>query len=91
MAVAAAAVAGCSSSGGSASDTSAAGNAAPSAASSTGPASALKQAEQTIAANAHNYQANYSKPDSGEYGMKIITALNQVKQQCGTASWQTAI
>ena len=52
---------------------------------------ALKQAEQAIAANAHSYQANYSKPDSGTYGMKIITALNQVKTQCGAASWQTAI
>jgi hypothetical protein len=52
---------------------------------------ALKQAEQAIAANAHSYQANYSKPDSGELGMKIITALNQVKAQCGSASWQTAI
>jgi hypothetical protein len=51
----------------------------------------LKQAEQTIAANADSYYANYSKPDSGLYGMKIINALGQVKQQCGTAPWQTAI
>ena len=51
----------------------------------------LKQAEQVIAANAHTYAANYSKPDSGTYGLKIINALNQVKQQCGVASWQTAI
>jgi hypothetical protein len=51
----------------------------------------LKQAEQVIAANAHIYAASYSKPDSGTYGLKIINALNQVKQQCGTASWQTAI
>jgi hypothetical protein len=51
----------------------------------------LKQAEQTIAANAHSYEANYSKPDSGIYGLKIINALNQVKQECGTAPWQTAI
>jgi hypothetical protein len=51
----------------------------------------LKQAEQVIAANAHIYAASYSKPDSGTYGLKIINALNQVRQQCGTASWQTAI
>jgi len=51
----------------------------------------LKQAEQVIAANAHTYAATYSKPDSGTYGLKIINALNQVKLQCGTASWQTAI
>jgi hypothetical protein len=51
----------------------------------------LKQAEQVIAANARIYAASYSKPDSGTYGLKIINALNQVKQQCGTASWQTAI
>jgi hypothetical protein len=51
----------------------------------------LKQAEQVIAANAHTYAANYSQPDSGTYGLKIINALNQVKLQCGTASWQTAI
>jgi hypothetical protein len=51
----------------------------------------LKQAEQVIAANAHTYAASYSKPDSGTYGLKIINALNQVKQQCGVASWQTAI
>jgi hypothetical protein len=51
----------------------------------------LKQAEQAIAANAHSYQANYSKPDSGDWGMKIITALGQVKAQCGSSSWQTAI
>jgi hypothetical protein len=51
----------------------------------------LKQAEQTIAGTVHSYALNYSKPDSGTYGMKIITALNQVKQQCGSASWQTAI
>ena len=51
----------------------------------------LKQAEQVIAANAHIYAASYSKPDSGTYGLKIINALNQVKQQCGAASWQTAI
>jgi hypothetical protein len=51
----------------------------------------LKQAEQAIAANVHSYQANYSKPDSGTYGMKIITALNQVKAQCGTSPWQSAI
>ncbi|HEY2278517.1 MAG TPA: hypothetical protein VGI00_09185 [Streptosporangiaceae bacterium] len=51
----------------------------------------LKQAEQVIAANATTYAANYSKPDSGTYGLKIINALNQVKKQCGTASWQTAI
>ena len=29
--------------------------------------------------------------DSGGYGMKIINALGQVKQECGTAPWQTAI
>ena len=51
----------------------------------------LKQAEQAIAANAHSYEANYSQPDSGAWGMKIITALNNVRTQCGTASWQTAI
>lgn len=51
----------------------------------------LKQAEQVIAANAHTYAATYSKPDSGTYGLKIINALNQVKLQCGAASWQTAI
>ncbi len=51
----------------------------------------LKQAEQVIAANARTYAASYSKPDSGTYGLKIINALNQVKQQCGAASWQTAI
>ena len=50
----------------------------------------LKQAEQVIAANAHTYAANYTKPDSGTYGLKIINALNQVRQQCGAASWQTA-
>jgi hypothetical protein len=59
--------------------------------SQSGMTSTLKQAEQAIAANVHAYQANYSKPDSGVYGFKIITALNQVKQQCGNASWQTAI
>ena len=51
----------------------------------------LKQAEQTIAGNVDSYYANYHKPDSGTYGMKIINALGQVKQQCGTAPWQTAI
>jgi hypothetical protein len=51
----------------------------------------LKQAEQTIAGNVDSYYANYHKPDSGTYGMKIINALGQVKQECGTAPWQTAI
>jgi acetyl esterase/lipase len=51
----------------------------------------LKQAEQTIAGNVDSYYANYHKPDSGNYGMKIINALGQVKQECGTAPWQTAI
>jgi hypothetical protein len=51
----------------------------------------LKQAEQTIAANVDSYYANFSKADSGEYGMKIINALGQVKQECGPAPWQTAI
>jgi hypothetical protein len=51
----------------------------------------LKQAEKTIAATVDSYYANYSKPNSGGYGMKIINALGQVKQQCGTAPWQTAI
>jgi hypothetical protein len=51
----------------------------------------LKQAEKTIAANVDSYYANYSKPNAGGYGMKIITALGQVKQECGTAPWQTAI
>ncbi len=51
----------------------------------------LKQAEKTIAANVDSYYANYSKPNSGGYGIKIITALGQVKQECGTAPWQTAI
>jgi hypothetical protein len=153
MAVAAAAVAGCSSGGGSASDTSAAGQPAASPSSSTGPAtgtaacneinhtlntimtdaaqakpasgstmtpqeaqqaklasnlaqnakaftddqsaagmtSTLKQAEQTIAANVHSYEANYAKPDSGTYGFKIINSFNQIKAECGTAAWQTAI
>ncbi|HEX3752009.1 MAG TPA: hypothetical protein VHW06_15690 [Streptosporangiaceae bacterium] len=35
--------------------------------------------------------AGCSKPDSGTYGMKIITVLNQVKAQCGSASWPSAI
>src|ERR1700742_1602056 len=51
----------------------------------------LRQAEQTIAGNVDSYYANYHKPDSGNYGMKIINALGQVKQECGTAPWQTAI
>ena len=51
----------------------------------------LKQAEQTIAGNVDSYYANFHQPDSGTYGMKIITALGQVKQECGTAPWQTAI
>ena len=38
-----------------------------------------------------SYYANYSKPSSGGYGMKIINAPGQVKQECGTAPWQTAI
>ena len=52
---------------------------------------ALKQAEQTIAANVGHYYANYSKPSSGTYGLKIVNALGRVKQECGTAPWQTAI
>jgi hypothetical protein len=59
--------------------------------SEAGMTSTLKKAEQAIAANAGPYASNYSKPDSGTYGFKIITALGQVKQQCGTSSWQTAI
>ena len=51
----------------------------------------LKRAEQAIAANAGSYYANYRKPSSGTYGLKIINALSQVKQECGTAPWQTAI
>jgi hypothetical protein len=51
----------------------------------------LKQAEQTIAANAGGYYANYRKAASGTYGVKIINALGQVKQECGTAPWQVAI
>jgi hypothetical protein len=51
----------------------------------------LKQAEKTIAANVDSYYANYSKPSSGGYGVKIINALGQVKQECGTAPWQTAL
>ena len=51
----------------------------------------LKQAEKAIAGNVDSYYANYSKPNSGSYGMKIINALGQVKQECGTAPWQTAI
>ncbi len=51
----------------------------------------LKQAEQTIAGNVDSYYANYHNPNSGSYGMKIINALGQVKQECGTAPWQTAI
>jgi len=51
----------------------------------------LRQAEKAIAGNVDSYYANFSKPDSGEYGMKIINALGQVKQECGTAPWQTAI
>ncbi len=59
--------------------------------SQTGITPTLKQAEQIIAATAPSYEANYAKPDSGTYGLKIINALNQVKQECGTAPWQTAI
>ncbi len=51
----------------------------------------LRQAEKTIAGNVDSYYANYHKPDSGTYGMKIINALGQVKQECGTAPWQTAL
>jgi hypothetical protein len=51
----------------------------------------LKQAEKTIAGTVDSYYANYRKPDSGSYGMKIINALGQVKQECGTAPWQTAL
>jgi len=51
----------------------------------------LKSAEKIIAGNVDSYYANYSKPNSGGYGLKIINALGQVKQQCGTAPWQTAI
>jgi hypothetical protein len=51
----------------------------------------LKQAEEAIAGAVDSYYANYSKPSSGGYGMKIINALGQVKQECGTAPWQTAI
>lgn len=51
----------------------------------------LKQAEKAIAATVDSYYANYSKPSSGGYGMKIINALGQVKQECGPAPWQTAI
>jgi hypothetical protein len=51
----------------------------------------LRQAEKTIAGTVDSYYANYHKPDSGTYGMKIINALGQVKQECGTAPWQTAI
>jgi hypothetical protein len=51
----------------------------------------LKQAEKAIAGAVDSYYANYSKPSSGGYGMKIINALGQVKQECGTAPWQTAI
>jgi hypothetical protein len=53
--------------------------------------STLKQAEQTIAANVSSYYATYSKASSGAYGNKIINALSQVKQECGTAPWQTAL
>jgi hypothetical protein len=51
----------------------------------------LKQAEKAIAGNVDSYYANYAKPNSGGYGMKIINALGQIKQECGTAPWQTAI
>ena len=51
----------------------------------------LKSAEKIIAGNVDSYYANYSKPNSGGYGLKIINALGQVKQQCGAAPWQTAI
>jgi hypothetical protein len=51
----------------------------------------LKSAEKIIAGNVDSYYANYSKPNSGGYGLKIINALGQVKQECGAAPWQTAI
>ena len=51
----------------------------------------LRQAEKTIAGTVDSYYANYDKPNSGTYGMKIINALGQVKQECGTAPWQTAL
>ena len=51
----------------------------------------LRQAEKTIAGTVDSYYANYEKPNSGTYGMKIINALGQVKQECGTAPWQTAL
>ena len=49
----------------------------------------LKSAEKIIAGNVDSYYANYSKPDSGGYGLKIINALGQVKQQCGAAPWRS--
>jgi hypothetical protein len=59
--------------------------------SKAGITSTLKQAEQTIVANVDTYYANYSKTNSGASGLKIVNALGQVKQECGTAPWQTAI
>jgi hypothetical protein len=59
--------------------------------SKAGITSTLKQAEQIIAANVDSYYATYGKTSSGDYGNKIINALGQVKQECGTAPWQTAL
>jgi len=59
--------------------------------SAAGMTSTLKQAEQTIAANVHSYEANYAKPNAGSSGFKIINSFNQIKAECGPAPWQTAI
>jgi hypothetical protein len=59
--------------------------------SKAGVTSTLKQAEQTIAANVDRYYASYRTASSGDSGLKIIDALGQVKHECGTAPWQTAI